>query len=119
MFPPIDEAQLFAQLPDREAGQLGQIARQRRLAALARLGHTQYEVQILVDAHEPYSFLFTRPPTLLDVAGLMTEFNLHEHIVSIRVQTKKFADLKLPRFMTEQEPALILSQDSRVVEAAE
>lgn len=104
-FAPIDTtaADLFDKLPEVEAQNLGALARQRRLAALCRLGHTQYQVEVYVDAHAPYLFLFTRPPTLSDVAGLMAEFNMLAHIVSIRVQTAKFARLRVPNFCLDPE----------------
>ncbi|MET4130022.1 hypothetical protein [Roseovarius sp. MBR-6] len=93
-FQPIDQDRLFAQLSARENPPDPRLGRLRALHALGRT----FELQIFIDAQPPRTVLFTKAPTLLDVAAAIGDLNLDDHVVSLRMTTHSFAS-SIPAFL--------------------
>ncbi len=67
-----------------------------RLRALRAIGRA-FEVAIYIDSDPPIEHVFSKPPTMQDIAALIGELNLDSHVVSIRMSTHDFA-IRVPDF---------------------
>lgn len=119
-FAPIDADRLFAKLASHENPPDPRMGRIRALRAIGRT----FELQVYIDAMPPKTFLFTKTPTLLDVAACVGDLDLDDHIVSLRMTTHSFAQV-VPSFLDHartprihQQP-LVLTRDQRVKEASD
>lgn len=93
-FQPIDSDRLFVELNARENPPDPRLGRIRALRAIGRT----FELQVYIDAQPPKTFLFTKAPTLLDVAACVGDLDLDDHVVSLRMTTHSFAQV-VPSFL--------------------
>lgn len=121
-FPAIDERMLENLITEADARTAARLIdpRMGRLRALHATGRT-FQLDVYIDAQPPRTFLFTSPPTLLDVASCLGDLPLEDHIVSLRMSTHTFAQsvpsfldhARTPKIAQRVEP-LILSEEQTV-----